>query len=244
MSSDYEKLPAVLAAKLRHLVRAAFRPVVEDGDPDGPLSKMGGRPWLPEGTEWPACPNCHEPMQLLLQLDTSSLPAEAPDLGGGLIQLFYCTTLEPLCAVDCEAFYPFSRAVLARRLDPAVPGATPGGEPVQRPLPARAIRGWEALVDIPHWDELEQEEIEISEDEEEAIDSLELPAPGDKLGGWPFWVQSIDYPQCPECGHTMRLVFQIDSEDTLPILFGDAGCGHLTQCPDHKDVLAFCWACA
>jgi hypothetical protein len=41
----------------------------------------------------------------------------------------------------------------------------------------------------------------------------------------------------------MRLVFQVDSEDNVPHMFGDAGIGHLTQCPDHKDVLGFGWAC-
>ena len=41
----------------------------------------------------------------------------------------------------------------------------------------------------------------------------------------------------------MALVFQVDSEDHVPFMFGDTGCGHVTQCPDHKDVVAFGWAC-
>jgi hypothetical protein len=42
----------------------------------------------------------------------------------------------------------------------------------------------------------------------------------------------------------MRHVFQLDSEDHLPFLFGDAGTGHLTQCPQHHEVVAFGWACS
>jgi uncharacterized protein YwqG len=41
----------------------------------------------------------------------------------------------------------------------------------------------------------------------------------------------------------MRMVFQLDSEKSLPFMFGDAGIGHVTQCPDHLEVVAFGWAC-
>ena len=41
----------------------------------------------------------------------------------------------------------------------------------------------------------------------------------------------------------MDLVFQLDSEKNVPFMFGDAGVGHITQCPTHKDVVAFTWAC-
>ena len=65
----------------------------------------------------------------------------------------------------------------------------------------------------------------------------------DKLAGWPLWVQGPERPRCPQCRSTMRVVFQIVSEDTLPIVFGDMGTGHLSVCPKHPDVLAFGWAC-
>ncbi|MDJ0556950.1 MAG: hypothetical protein QNJ68_21390 [Microcoleaceae cyanobacterium MO_207.B10] len=41
----------------------------------------------------------------------------------------------------------------------------------------------------------------------------------------------------------MQLVFQVDSNDNLPFMFGDVGCGHITQCKDHKNIVAFAWAC-
>ena len=68
--------------------------------------------------------------------------------------------------------------------------------------------------------------------------------PGDKLAGWPAWVQGVEYPNCPRCGRRMAHVFQVDSEDHVPFMFGDAGCGHITQCPEHKEVVAFGWACS
>jgi hypothetical protein len=39
----------------------------------------------------------------------------------------------------------------------------------------------------------------------------------------------------------MQLVFQ-HTGDKLPFMFGDSGIGHITQCPEHKEFLAFGWA--
>ena len=41
----------------------------------------------------------------------------------------------------------------------------------------------------------------------------------------------------------MKFIFQIDSKCNIPYRFGDLGIGHITQCNQHKDVLAFKWAC-
>jgi hypothetical protein len=40
----------------------------------------------------------------------------------------------------------------------------------------------------------------------------------------------------------MQLVFQ-HTGDSIPFMFGDMGIGHITQCPEHKEVVAFGWAC-
>ncbi|MBD1809388.1 DUF1963 domain-containing protein [Microcoleus sp. FACHB-SPT15] len=67
---------------------------------------------------------------------------------------------------------------------------------------------------------------------------------GDKLGGWPEWVQYPEYPDCPTCHQPMKpFVFQIDSEDNLPYMWGDVGVGYLIQCSNHKEQLAFLWQC-
>ncbi len=69
-------------------------------------------------------------------------------------------------------------------------------------------------------------------------------APKDKLLGWPMWVQGVEYPACPQCKREMKYFFQLDSEDNVPHMFGDVGCGHISYCPDHPDMLAFTWACS
>jgi uncharacterized protein YwqG len=86
--------------------------------------------------------------------------------------------------------------------------------------------------------------INLSDDEFERLYELEIePKSGDKLAGWPLWIQGVEYPSCPICQAEMSLVFQIDSEDNVPYMFGDVGCGHITQCREHKEQLAFAWAC-
>lgn len=77
----------------------------------------------------------------------------------------------------------------------------------------------------------------------EALQEAVPNATGDKLGGWPAWVQGVEYPDCPRCGARMALLFQLDSEENVPWMFGDVGCGHVTRCPAHPDEVAFGWAC-
>ena len=224
-------------------VRTAWRPVTEAGDGPPDASKVAGTPWIPAGGARPACPNCGRPIQLFLQLNTAHLPeAVRGTFGDGLLQLFYCTSQEPMCDVDCQAFFPFADSVVARLV---VPEGAPEADPadVVDPLPPRRIVGWEAADDYPSPEEAFGLGAELSDDEADAAWEAGVPLEGDKLAGWPLWVQSVEYPDCPRCGTAMRLVYQIDSEDHLPWMFGDAGTGHLTQCPEHKDVLGFGWAC-
>ncbi|MEM9769323.1 MAG: pentapeptide repeat-containing protein [Cyanobacteria bacterium P01_D01_bin.71] len=69
-------------------------------------------------------------------------------------------------------------------------------------------------------------------------------AKGDKLAGWPHWVQDVEYPKCPECDRLMdTLVFEFASDDHIPYLWGDVGTGYILQCPDHKEQVAFLWQC-
>jgi hypothetical protein len=72
----------------------------------------------------------------------------------------------------------------------------------------------------------------------------DIPRAGEKLGGWPAWIQGVECPTCRRCGSTMQYVLQIDSQRNIPILFGDVGTGHVSQCPNDPEELAFAWACS
>lgn len=63
-------------------------------------------------------------------------------------------------------------------------------------------------------------------------------SPSDKLGGWPQWVQSVDYPPCPVCQRRRdALVVQLRANQTLDEGFGDVGGAYLLTCPDHPGEL-------
>ena len=270
-------LPDDLRARLQPHIRTAWLPVTEavdkgapkpkrlqvvralslvsrpPPDAEGAVSKLAGRPWLKAGEAWPACPNCGKPMALFLQLDLASLPEGAPDFGQGLVQLFYCVTTKPLCEVDCEAFRPFARSVVARLLSPKEleSGGTAPSELSERDAYDRAhhirepqvIVGWKKAEDLPRPKEIAGLPWQQWDEFSDALHAAERPLSGLKLAGWPHWVQDVEYPACPRCQTKMQLVFQVDSQDALGVQFGDIGCAHLTQCPVHKDVLAFAWAC-
>lgn len=223
--------------------KKAYLPQTQDNQNKfSSASKIGGFPYLRNENDWPVCPNCNKNMQLFLQLNLNDLPENQDK---GLIQLFYCTTDKPHCESDLEAFFPFSKAVCCRKID--ITEESSQIEPnLQEVFSEKVIVGWNPVDDYPHFEEYEQLGIEIDDDIYELMEEKEigLPIEKDKLFGWPYWVQSVEYPFDRKTETQMELLFQLDSEDNLPYMFGDAGIGHLTQSPDNKDELGFGWACS
>ena len=165
-------------------------------------------------------------MHLVVQLNSTELPdAVSTWTGPGIFQMFYCLSD---CEGEVDGWAPYSSAHCARRIDLDADGAqaTAG-----RSVPARAIVGWIEAEDAPHYEE------------RMTPNSTETPREGDKLAGWPAWVQGAEYPSCRLCGAPMRVLFQVDSNDNLDWMWGDMGCAHLSVCLEHTDQLAFGWAC-
>ncbi len=239
--------------------RPAWRPRVVDNENALTASKFGGTPWLAPAEDWPICRGCDRPMPLLVQLDLAQLPPTLEQcFGAGLLQLFYCT--------ECDGGWePFAESQLVRVVHPAGTTPTVGVPEGVESFPPRTMVGWSEIIDLPDPSEHEELGVRYTYDftantvrldcpelgltveqpiGEDLAEAVSTAAAGDKLAGWPAWVQGVEYPSCPECGQRMRLVFQLDSEDHLPFMFGDLGTGHLTQCPAHLAVVAFGWACS
>lgn len=250
LSADEEPVPAGpedILKKIGVYRRTTWMPVVDEEEQEITASKIGGKAYIPAGEKHPHCPNCSKELTLFLQLNPKDFP-ENTDLDpepDKLIQLFYCTSTEPHCETECEAYFPFSKSVVARTVplpaDPSAAVPSPGG---YMQFAENGITDWIAQDDYPDWQEMQKGDAQLTEAEAEALETNEtlVPKAADKLGGWPYWVQGTEYPVCPQCGIQMQMIFQLDSNHHLPYMFGDAGIAHLHQCRLHKNILAFGWA--
>jgi hypothetical protein len=211
---------------------------------------MGGVAFIPKGETWPACPNCDKPMALVLQLDVTTLPSDVRlqygYRGEGLIQFFNCTSGTPLCEVDTEAFFggegPKPKSKLLRLVRTTGDGAVSAVPEMQNPIEPKSITGWTALDDYPsHVEETGVENArEVRENVEETlgIDWYDASRGGDKLAGWPQWIQDVEYPSCKKCDAEMnRFVYQIASDATTNASFCGDGVAYVCQCPEHPDCI-------
>jgi uncharacterized protein YwqG len=234
-----------LLARLARQRRTAWLPRTADGPTGLAGSKFGGLPLLASGEPWPACGNCRRPMQLFLQLNGEELPAELElPLPGRVVQLFYCTSQKPCCEADCEAWDGRGVSMRLRLIDARTPPQPLTASPVANAFPEKRIEGWEPVDDFPNAEDAEGAGETLDEIEQEMLSNAGYPREKDKLAGWPSWVQSVNYPACPECERAMRPLFQVDSHDNLPYMFGDAGVLHLFLCPQHPERLGMNWDCA
>lgn len=221
--------------------RVAWVPYTIEGGAGLTGSKFGGRPWLDADEAWPTCGHCGEKMQHFLQLNLEELREPlGRDMGEGLIQLFYCTNESPRCEIEAHFGESFAEGKLARwRPSPQGPPNLEAEGPDES-VPERGIAGWDPFEDEPVAGEFHDLEIPWEQDLRE-YGEYRAPLEGDKLGGWPLWIQSIDYPSCSICGTQMEMLLQVDSEDNLPWMFCDRGCGQLMVCPAHHDQVTFQW---
>jgi len=246
VADSYAEPGSPTALWMEHHRRPAWKPVTVEGDGPDTASKFSGLPWLSGAEDWPECPACRGPMQLLVQLALDTLPPEiGPSLGEGLLQFFACLRTE--CELSDENFMkPYPKNQVRRIIRPVGAGRAVIPENLT-PLPPKLITGWTVRDDYPapeEWRLLKDKESKrlqkkcIPFDAEDL--SIQFPTlPQDKLGGWPYWIQREEYPKCEICKQRMRIVFQLDSGDNLPHRWGCNGVAHLTQCLTHKEVLAF-----
>jgi len=226
-----EEIRAATRRKLSADARHAWAPQLGGRAGEDDLSRFGGLPWLRTGETWPVCGACGAVLTFFVQVDLDRVPAAArEDFGPGLLQLFHCTA--------CHPVRPLARDDGVRIVD-----ATGGGTAVRAPqgvrvFPCRPVTGWaDAPGDLPC---REGDGSALLPEERAVVPSLNRQ--GDKLGGWPGWVQDPDHPRCPQGDHRLdRMVLQIDSGRGVPYTWGDNGVGFVLQCPHHRDRVAFTW---
>ena len=273
MAATTDAIVASLAAwRGRHL-RPTWRAVIATDAYSWQTvnAQFGGIPLLKADEDWPVCPECRRPMNLMIQLDLAHLPHGLHPARTGLLQYFQCMD-QVSCSAAVEDFQPFNRGELVR----IVAGGslrTPIVPPSVDPYPARVVARWSPFYDLPATAEHERLGLEyryeflpdtraavawpagglaMSEFVEEANDDTQVglaeaiadAAPGDKIGGWPRWVQDVEYPSCRDCGSAMRYLLQLDSHDNIPDVFGDMGTRYLAFCPSHPSTLTCTMQCS
>lgn len=146
------------------------------------------------------------------------------------------------CEGECNGGEPFSECQLVRIIQPLYPCADYIIPFIENQLDPKHIIDWENTSDYPNWHEWL--ELSILSEEEQDLADENLHKYGDKLTGWPSWVQGPQMPDCPICNCEMeQLVFQIESEENIDYMWGDAGTGYIVQCLQHKDQVTFFWQC-
>lgn len=246
------------------LKRPAWIPIVSDGDSGVTASKFSGVPWLADDEEWPTCGECNNSLHLLLQLNLDNLPKElGENFGSGLLQFFFCTRDDCLPSGFGSECSPTALLRIVQPVEKKLGTTVPRfNDDNPRAFSAKTIRGWRKQDDRPTNKEYEESAVNVTNWFDRGIDQwLQVThAPlaikgdvayddfkqlhdcyeGDKLAGWPCWVQGRAYPRCSICDQPMRThLFTITFGNNLSYSPGDGDKCYIFQCSNHKNVLAF-----
>ena len=192
--------------ELKRQERPCLRMVLKPGDP-GPVfaTKIGGIPWWPKGLGRPRCSRRNHPMSFMSQIFLKDVPSLDSD--NTLLSFHYCEH----CALD---------GFMAHGLSDPDPGGYDlrlfkadtkqhgdGLRVIARSslLPYKV--GFSKTLEIQGWEEYSNQVREkLPEDYPTLEDDLdENVYPGlihvarCKVGGWPSWVQTPEWPKCPSC---------------------------------------------
>lgn len=213
------QIAASAKKKVAAYVRTTRIPILGEApaEDDAAASRFGGFPGLRAGEAWPGCGRCGAPMAFFFQLDTATLGGELRRTGEArrIIQWFFCTSCAPFACPDPAALV---RAVPAAEIVSA--GRAPEGF---APFPGRSIVGWSSRKDYP-WRDAgkapdDRARADLDRAEVAALDPCNVA--GTKSGGWPRWLQDVQYP-ADERGPLEQLVIQLDTGGPIPYDFGDS----------------------
>ncbi|NGZ77684.1 YwqG family protein [Saccharibacillus alkalitolerans] len=242
-----------IAGELKELTRLSNRIRTEAGDDDKPAlgrSKIGGRPDLPGGTEWPL--QGGRPLTFIAQIRLEDVPWKTDLLPQkGLLSFFYDAAdqpwgYDPQHAGGWKVLYAADADLLQRRSAPEGTEHDGDFEPLNVEFSVQTT--------LPHWNTLAVRRMELTGDEidlyiklmEQITDHNAPGFPIHRLMGWPDQVQGEMQLECQlvthgiYCGNPIgyrdprrqelepgaegwKLLLQIDSEDDIGMTWGDFG---------------------
>ncbi|TNE52437.1 MAG: DUF1963 domain-containing protein [Deltaproteobacteria bacterium] len=235
-----QQIKAAVKRRMKKFAHPSWRPKPGKSHSSDPTALgwdwFGGWPMLLPTDTWPQCSSCRNSLSFAVQLKLENLPNPHPLCGEGLVQFFFCTE----CVDD----------VMLRCLNASdewlVHGQSKAPDDVET-FRMQRIAGWyKKTLDFPYNEPDNKAIVEaksaLAPEEENLLWKMNLS--GDKLGGYPCWIQHNEYPHCSDCSERMELLLQIDSHDNLRYTWGDNGAAWIFQCVEHRERLAFVWQCS
>lgn len=201
-------------ARLTHKIRVK-------GGAGSPLdSRFGGMPYLAPGESWPLTSD-GKPMLFLFQVDLGKLPVEA---GTGLARVFID---------ERNGFRDEDNVVMhTHTTEGGAWQAAPTGGRIL--MPTQMSGFYKGKPDLPGAD-VPCGTVPVTLDPNEAELLQKVCLTGDKVGGWPHWIQDADWR-----GYD-RLLLQTDTGGSLPFSYADSGIGFLLQRSDDPTDMKMVW---
>jgi hypothetical protein len=201
-------------------------------------SKIGGAISWPSSEEWPICTEHDCPFVAVLQLRAADVPELGFPQGTDLFQLLWCPNdhenARPLYAPSAKIYWRRNSGIRSYLAAPSSPTASAAqSDYIPRPCilhPERVIefpdiydlaedradlveklKKSKAVSDVPESYPCEFDESDAEGCEDIYQSSLSV-ADGLKVGGYPYWIQYPEWPQC-ECGHRMDYLLTVASAE-------------------------------
>lgn len=212
-------------------------------------TRFGGPAYAEAGDKAPVCESCGKPMTFIFQFRDSYDKDMKPC--GALHSVYYCFDCTPIGRPEEEK----GQWVVVTHENPDSSKFVEFKENVSKTLKPTACSLSKVFV-LPDYETAESNFPNIAElceeiDCEDPMSAYEdagneigcLMEPSTTIGGYPVWIQGEGSQVCPECEGEVELACQIDSEDAVNLMFGDAGCLYVFRCPKHKDKFAIEMQC-
>ncbi|MCC3769655.1 DUF1963 domain-containing protein [Streptomyces sp. UNOC14_S4] len=207
-------------------------PVAEDA----PVTRTGGVPLAPPGTDWPRCATCEGPMQFLAQILLADQGA-ATGADTGLLALFMCQNDPGMCD-EWEPDGGGNRALLlpADGLRP-LPLPELGEDDGEEALLLGAVRA------VTYERTAEPDYADASEAWSERTGRRAYDHVLGQIGGTPSWLQHDETPTCAACSRPMSLAAQLEEgPDHLTAMNFGSGSAYVFACVPCAQAV-FLWQC-
>jgi uncharacterized protein YwqG len=209
-------------------------------------SKVGGQPYLPKNVVWPCAPDGKE-LFFLAQINFAAAPALPPFPSSGILQFFIND--DDLYGMDFDdgenpdtfrvLYYPdvVENEAVLQKAPPMLRAYDnlPHHPDEEYPLKFELAEGVVPVTDYAFYQHFGGDFFrQFGEKEWDVMDEFgkAVRPEGHNMGGYAYFTQ--DDPRRPE--DPMLLLLQLDSDETMDLMWGDMGVGHFFI--REKDLLA------